>query len=86
MLKPNELDVCAALPIDIKRQKLSVRALTLLTMLECQLKVCASLPPEINARAILCLLAGSLSLNPTLHTSFAKAGYVASRAQIKGQK
>ena len=85
-MKPNDLDVLAAIPRSADRKKLSKRALELLEMLECQSEVCVAMPPKINVRAILCLLAGSQALTPSLHTSFAKAGFVASKKQIKGGK
>lgn len=86
LLKSDELDVIMALPKNANKEKLSKRALDLLEMLECQLEVCSKLPPKINVRAILCLLAGSRALDPALHAQFAAAGYIASIQQIKGLK
>ena len=85
LFKPDEFDVCAAIPHGADRKKLSKRALEILESIECQLDVCSTLPSKTNARAILCLLAGSLALDPSLHTSFAKAGFVASRPVVSGR-
>ena len=85
MLKPDELDVIMALPRTAKKEKLSKRASDLLELMECQLEVCSSLPPKINVRAMICLLAGSKALDPALHAQFAAAGYIASLEQVGKQ-
>jgi hypothetical protein len=76
--------------LKVKRDALPKRAKELLECLECQIEVCAGyedetrkLPFKTVARGILSVLAGSLALDDTLHAQFAKAGYIASKAQIR---
>jgi hypothetical protein len=63
-------------------RKLSKKARELLEMLECHLQSCSDLSPNVVANGIVCLLAGSLSLESELHDSFFNAGYVSDRKQL----
>lgn len=74
------------------RKKLPKRAQALWSILECQIGCSAGydkltgyrkLPLKTVVNGIIAVLAGSKSLDPTLHDQFAQSGYVASREQIE---